>query len=688
MDGDSPFDDDDPKNGRAAATRLQEFFLPIHGYVRLRPEEIAIVNHPAFQRLRLCRQLGFAHLVFPGAVHTRFEHSIGAVYVSEKIIQYVNFNYAAPSSTRSGSSNYQICKIDDVARRFIRLGALLHDIGHIPFGHTLEDELEHLEKHDGEARVDLLAQRSHKDYLVDDALQLNLARPDSGWTLEGLINAAYRHVTDELFSQASEKLSAYDVLKLITLKAPVVKTNIDDGLFQEREQESRQQVEKWQKNERVLGRALPASVCRDIIGNTICADFLDYLFRDWYHVGKPMTEDRRLYQYMEVRSPQGSTEKTKQEFVINVGPDRTLRHDALTSIFELLEGRYKLAETVLFHRTKLAMTALLDRCFLELRHLYEQTGLKGKHGDAGLHLGDRALDLLLESSDDQLPSVVRKLAVGATEEDARIIKRSREQFDRHVQVATNKGLEDNALPLTQNVSDKAAPFDVAEQCALIEELSRRLEHRTMYTLACRVPRRRLDSRHKDKDKPELLPPHLQSLAKPEVRHKQILMLERLLQLPAGSVALYAPPSARMNAKIAQVKLLIDGEITPFFKYEKGRGDAALTGGLLAAQVQRFHELWGVSIYVNRPQWHLYSSHSPEILGELEHFLRNTVYVAPSESEGRSLQAIRDGFEPIIAKARVVTARGERVNSSPVDEHSTHSTYSTGLFASQLPYRCS
>src|SRR5947209_1809143 len=73
--------------------RLQEIFLPVHGYVRMFQEEVAIIDHPTFQRLRRCRQTGFAHVLMPGAVHTRFEHSIGAVYVAEKMIQYVNMNY-------------------------------------------------------------------------------------------------------------------------------------------------------------------------------------------------------------------------------------------------------------------------------------------------------------------------------------------------------------------------------------------------------------------------------------------------------------------------------------------------------------------------------------------------------------------------------------------------------------------
>lgn len=675
MGGDSPLDNDDPEDGvTGGATRLQEFFLPIHGYVRLRPEEIAIVDHPAFQRLRLCRQLGFAHLVFPAAVHTRFEHSIGAVYVAEKIVQYVNFNYKSHPRDRMTVGNYRICKLDNAAKRLIRLGALLHDIGHVPFGHTLEDELEHLEKHDGEARVDLLAKVPYRGHVVDSSLQLKLGKPDEGWSLEGLINEAYNDVVHELFSQSEEKLTAYDVVKLITLKAPAAASAAQQS-----------DVVSWKRRKRILSKVLPVGVCRDIIGNTICADFLDYIFRDWYHVGKPMTEDRRLYQYMEVRAPhQSYTDKATQQFVINVGPDQKLRHDALTCIFELLEGRYKLAETVLFHRTKPAMTALLDRCFLELRHLYQSVGLKGRKADAGSHLAERALGLLLKSGDDQLSSVVRQLAEGV-DEDRVVLERARKRYAAHVKASAASPVQDRELPrLALTPEDDGVPlFDVSGQRAFIEELSRRLENRTMYTLACRLPRRALHWTDRDETTRESLPAQLRSLADPDVRRRQIVMIEKLLNLEPGSITLYAPPSAKMNAKIAQVKLLIDGQILPFSEYEKRRGDQALTGGVLAAQVRRFHELWGVSIYINRPQWHLYAEHAGDILSELEHLLRHSVYMAPQDMERKN--SIRQGFEPVIAKARVATNRGEPLlNGSPVDEHSTHST---GLFISGLPYSC-
>lgn len=85
-----------------------------------------IVDHPAFQRLRLVRQLGPTHLVYPGAVHTRFEHSLGVYDMAGRYLTAL----LRRESIRAHLSS------DDI---FVcLLGALLHDIGHYPFAHSLE----------------------------------------------------------------------------------------------------------------------------------------------------------------------------------------------------------------------------------------------------------------------------------------------------------------------------------------------------------------------------------------------------------------------------------------------------------------------------------------------------------------------------------------------------------------------
>ena len=203
---------------------MQELFLPVHKYVELLPQEVAIINFPEFQRLWRCRQLGFAHFLFPGATHTRFEHSLGTLHVAQCMIDAVNTNYQR-QYTESKDSHEETCKIlsiDNLARTYIRLAALLHDIVHIPFGHTFEDELKHLDKHDGAERVETIAERVAPRYTVNPALGLEINKPLSGWTLRQLIDAAYAHIPGQPIGLAdlTPKPTPFEILKLIICKTP------------------------------------------------------------------------------------------------------------------------------------------------------------------------------------------------------------------------------------------------------------------------------------------------------------------------------------------------------------------------------------------------------------------------------------------------------------------------------------
>jgi HD superfamily phosphohydrolase len=113
---------------------------PIHGDVELTREEIGLVDTPEFQRLRGVRQLGTAHLVYPGATHTRFEHSIGTLHMADRLMTAVDRNAArTPAEARAVTGD---------ERRVLRIAALLHDVTHVPFGHNIEDQTGLLPRHD------------------------------------------------------------------------------------------------------------------------------------------------------------------------------------------------------------------------------------------------------------------------------------------------------------------------------------------------------------------------------------------------------------------------------------------------------------------------------------------------------------------------------------------------------------
>lgn len=119
---------------------------PIHGDITITGCLVDLLETPEVQRLYNIKQLGFAHLVFPGAHHTRFEHSLGASTIASQISETLG--------------------LPDRERELITCAALLHDIGHGPFSHTLESIL--LEKL-GVDHVDLTEKLILGEYEIVDA---------------------------------------------------------------------------------------------------------------------------------------------------------------------------------------------------------------------------------------------------------------------------------------------------------------------------------------------------------------------------------------------------------------------------------------------------------------------------------------------------------------------------------------
>lgn len=123
---------------------------PIHGLVRMTRVEHEVMNHRVFQRLRRIKQNGLLHLVFPSATHNRFEHSLGALFVADSVLQALLFNSAAnagklhgddPEDARPGEAIDLTRLPRRTTRRLFtatRLAALVHDLGHGPLSHSFD----------------------------------------------------------------------------------------------------------------------------------------------------------------------------------------------------------------------------------------------------------------------------------------------------------------------------------------------------------------------------------------------------------------------------------------------------------------------------------------------------------------------------------------------------------------------
>jgi hypothetical protein len=106
-------------------TRFEVVRDPLWNNIRLDPEVLAVVDTPAVQRLRYVRQLGHAFLVYPGATHSRFEHALGAYHLARRALSQLE----EAGDARTGPAD----------RVRLKLAALLHDVGHYPFSHALEE---------------------------------------------------------------------------------------------------------------------------------------------------------------------------------------------------------------------------------------------------------------------------------------------------------------------------------------------------------------------------------------------------------------------------------------------------------------------------------------------------------------------------------------------------------------------
>ncbi|MCX8071916.1 MAG: HD domain-containing protein [Candidatus Binatia bacterium] len=144
----------------------------VHGDVELDKLQAAVLDFPEVQRLRGIKQLGTASFVYPGAVHTRFDHSLGTCATAQRLLAALQTRHAREVSPALAS--------------LIGAAALLHDVTHVPFGHTFEDERRLFPRHDKGQRLALL----FSGHLGEELHRLGIAEP-----MEELLGLReYRHV--------------------------------------------------------------------------------------------------------------------------------------------------------------------------------------------------------------------------------------------------------------------------------------------------------------------------------------------------------------------------------------------------------------------------------------------------------------------------------------------------------------
>ncbi len=121
--------------------QFHEIRDPIHDFAKLDSDERRVLDSGPVQRLRHIHQLAMSYLVYPGATHKRFEHSLGVMELAGRVFDVVTAEYNIHPSVREVVP--EIARKDSISywRKVLRMAALCHDIGHLPFSHAAEKEL-------------------------------------------------------------------------------------------------------------------------------------------------------------------------------------------------------------------------------------------------------------------------------------------------------------------------------------------------------------------------------------------------------------------------------------------------------------------------------------------------------------------------------------------------------------------
>ena len=277
--------------------RAKTFTIPTVQSVVLYGPEIDVIETPEFQRLDGIKQLATAYLAYRGAKHTRFEHSLGTLHRADQMVRAINENPRRRAV------------VDDRGWRLTRLTALLHDLTHIPFGHTLEDELGLLDRHDrNRPRIDALLVNGE----IGRILATRLVTPGEGDTEAG--------------GEWAELLEILDPeIQTSDLRRPYV---------------------------------------RDIVGNTVCADALDYVERDLAACGMPGAIGRRFLDFLTI-TPESASPQHRWRTALSLEKRGMPRPDVESEVVKLLAYRYELAERVYFHHAKNSASVMLGRAVVD-----------------------------------------------------------------------------------------------------------------------------------------------------------------------------------------------------------------------------------------------------------------------------------------------------------------------------------
>lgn len=517
---------------------------PVHGDIYLTVLEQLVVDSEAMQRLRRVRQLGTTHLVYPAATHSRFSHALGTMRAAQDLVDAVADKRADPRHTPDLLDEWaddglipgtDVAAIDAriaEATVLARLGGLMHDLCHVPLGHTIEDDLKVLDPHDENAR--------RLDKLI---------WPRLGSDVTGVLDPAR-----SLFAEA--RFGLKDELRMLILSKEKGRSATTDSSY---------------------------PFVADIVGNTICADLIDYLRRDHAFTGLPIALGRRFVNDFYVM-PRGH-KHFSQRMVVRITRSGHPRADIVTELVKYLRYRYELTERVLNHHAKVAADAMIGK-LLEMWSDATFIDLAAKvHPQVVADNGRENIDELKQAIFVASPGAP---AIRAGDEppadDAPLSKRSRA-----------------VAAVDAEVRDKLeGEFTQRSDDGLLEHLQHLgnaegadARHKAMGTLATAVLNRqlfKLIGRAEGRADMALAQEKYEKFGAADQRRKLETEAAHRAELTHGWKVVIWLPNPNMRLKVAEV--LVDNEegVAPLDRLS----DA---GGQIVAQ---HRNLWAISVYADGP----------------------------------------------------------------------------------------
>ncbi|WP_404654378.1 HD domain-containing protein [Raoultella terrigena] len=309
---------------------LGKFLDPIHGVIRITKLEKKIIDHSLFQRLRDIRQNTFLYKVFPSAMHSRFEHSVGVMHLSYEILKNIDLNALIYNRKNVDADLYlDIKKIPISLIQELRIAALLHDVGHGPLAHQFDSFAVEIKKFKEKCETEG-TQKYDKIIALADSKEERLSH-------EQVSCIFIKEIIDELKSKAESESDGDDAYK------ENIRMISADSIIKIVEK-------KYEFKNEMEGPDIYPLLGSIISSSPIDADRMDYLLRDSYFSGVKYG----IYDYGRLLM---SFIPVKVENSIYLA----YKESGMDSILEFANARSGLYSQVYFHKTNRALSAMLNK---------------------------------------------------------------------------------------------------------------------------------------------------------------------------------------------------------------------------------------------------------------------------------------------------------------------------------------